>query len=40
MREMGDWREYLMEQLSDPENAINKNEDYSLATQESVKSGH
>ena len=23
MREMGDWREYLMERLSDPENAIN-----------------
>lgn len=23
MREMGDWREYLMEQLADPENAIN-----------------
>ena len=23
MREMGNWREYLMEQLADPENAIN-----------------
>ncbi len=23
MREMGDWRKYLMEQLADPENAIN-----------------
>ena len=23
MREMGDWREYLMERLADPENAIN-----------------
>ena len=23
MREMGDWREYLMEQLADPESAIN-----------------
>ena len=23
MREMGDWREYLMEQLADPENAMN-----------------
>ena len=23
MREMGNWREYLMERLSDPENAIN-----------------
>ncbi|MCE2413951.1 transcriptional regulator [Candidatus Poribacteria bacterium] len=23
MREMGDWREYLMERLADPENAMN-----------------
>ena len=23
MREMGDWREYLMERLTDPENAMN-----------------
>ena len=23
MREMGNWREYLMERLADPENAIN-----------------